>query len=53
VEVFRATLDTQLTELNLRFNGNVMDLHLFKLLGYANLLRNTTEQISTNKKELD
>jgi hypothetical protein len=53
VEVFLATLDTQLTELNLRFNGNVMDLHLFKLLGYANLLRNTTEQISTNKKELD
>jgi hypothetical protein len=25
VEVFLATLDTQLTELNLRFNGNVMD----------------------------
>ena len=26
VEVFRATIDTQLTELNLKFNEKVMDL---------------------------
>jgi hypothetical protein len=26
VEVFHATIDTQLTELNLKFNENVMDL---------------------------
>jgi len=66
VEIFRATIDTQLAELNLKFNEKVMDLlsisttliqktnfHLSVLVRYAKWLRSTTQQISTNKRSLD
>jgi hypothetical protein len=66
VDVFRATIDTQLTELNMKFNEKVMDLLsisvtliqkmdllLFDLVMYATWWRSTTMQILTNKRGLD
>jgi hypothetical protein len=64
VEIFRATIDNQLTKLNLRFNekemdllsisvtlipGQDMDLHLSVLKKYAKWWRNTIRLILHNK----
>jgi hypothetical protein len=64
VEIFRATIDNQLTKLNLRFNekemdllsisvtlipGQDMDLHLSVLKKYVKWWRNTIRLILHNK----
>jgi hypothetical protein len=61
VEVFRATLNTQLTKLNLRFHEKVMDLssaslnlipkYGFTSFRYANLLRNITSRFQPTRKD--
>jgi hypothetical protein len=62
VEVFWATLDTQLAELNLKLIGLLSICVTLvpkngyassKLVRYANWLRNTTQEISTNNTGLD
>ena len=60
VEIFRATIDTQLAELNLKFNEKVMNLLSISVTlvprnGFAYFqtkewLRSTTRWISINKK---